>query len=72
MGGQQNFNAIIDVEPFGMMIRFFGQNRQAGHETERFCKIGKAQCSADTLGICVICPLRQQLHGVIAGGVFQS
>ena len=71
MRRQQNFDAVIYVEPFGMMVRFFGQNRDASHETERFGKVGKAQIASDTLDIRVICPLRQLLHGGIAGGGIQ-
>ncbi len=34
MGGERDIDAIVDIEPFGVMVELFGMERCARHETE--------------------------------------
>src|SRR5438876_12194712 len=39
MGGQRHFDLVVDVEPFRMVVEFFGNERGTGHESKRLVEI---------------------------------
>ena len=41
MSRQGNFHGIVDVEPFGMMIHFFRQQGDSGHEGPGLIKVNE-------------------------------
>ena len=51
IGLQYHLDAIVDVEPLGMMIQFFRHQGDTGHKAERFVKVGKVIGLADRVAI---------------------
>ena len=47
VGRQGDVNGLIDVEPFGMVIEFFRNQRRTGHEAEGLVEIGKNEFPGD-------------------------
>ena len=45
MRGQPDFYAIVDIEPFGMVIGFFGDDGNLCHKSERLREILKLNMS---------------------------
>ena len=43
MGGQQDVDAVVDVEPLGMVIELFRRQGDAGHPAKRRVEIGEAE-----------------------------
>jgi peroxiredoxin len=47
MGGQGDVDNVVDVLPFGMVVRLLGQKRGAGHEAPGFGKVAELPDLAD-------------------------
>mmetsp|Transcript_3786 Transcript_3786/g.10024 ORF Transcript_3786/g.10024 Transcript_3786/m.10024 type:complete len:367 (-) Transcript_3786:225-1325(-) len=56
MRRQCNFDAIVHVRPFGMMIHLFCQQRCARHEGPCLVEVSKHKCLRNGLGVFVIYP----------------
>jgi hypothetical protein len=43
MRRQQYFDAVVNIEPFGVVIRLFGKDRDTAHESKGFGKISQSE-----------------------------
>ena len=58
MGGKRDLNPVVDIEPFGMMIVTFRQQRNAAHEAPRLAEIAKLERARHRRAIARGLPLR--------------
>src|SRR3546814_14044148 len=61
-----DLHAIIDVRPFGMMVHFFGDDRDARHEAERLREIGEGEAARDRVARRLVRPFRDR-KSVVSG-----
>ena len=49
MRGERDLDAVVDVEPFGMMVMAFRQQSNAVHEAPRFAEIAELELTLNRL-----------------------
>src|SRR5579872_467144 len=59
MGRQCHLDGFVNVEPFGVMIHLFGNQRRPGHEAEGGVEIGENEFFADGIAILRLAPAFQ-------------
>src|SRR5690606_10526343 len=63
MARQHDLDAVVDVEPFRVMVELFGLQRDARHEGEGLAEIRKMEGLADGVAVLDLGPAVQFLKG---------
>src|ERR1700722_4013499 len=57
MGRERHFDGLVDVEPFGVMIEFLGDQRGASHKAERGVEIREHEFPGDRVASLSVAPV---------------
>src|SRR3546814_6894368 len=66
-----DLHAIIDVRPFGMMVHFLGDDRDARHEAERLREIGEGEAARDRVARRLVRPFGEACEQRGARGIVE-
>ena len=71
MRGKRHLDSLVDVEPFRVVIHFFGHQRRARHEAEGLVEILEDEFARDRIAAVDLAPLRQSGERRLARRTFE-
>jgi hypothetical protein len=71
MGRKRYLDSSINIEPFGVVIHFFSNEGNAGHEPEGINKIGKGKLARDRIAVRDFAPIRDFREGLASSLSFK-
>src|SRR4051794_2578016 len=65
MARKRHLDLVVDIEPFRMIVEFFGNKRDARHEAEGFVEILEGEFLLDRLAACKPAPPLKLAQGIL-------
>jgi hypothetical protein len=71
VGRERHLDGTVDIEPLGMVVHFFGDERRARHEAERLIEVLEGEFPRDRVASVDLTPLREACECGLARRAFE-